>query len=265
MATEAQPWDKALSRLGDFSYRSFANSRGRMVGPKSPPGLALPMVVYVDERSLSREGIGHWLDANLSGFEVRLAADPHEALDIAMGAGPVSLVLQHLGAARVGSPEVAAALTRLVSRLADVPVAVLADSEDIDEVRAALACGVRGYIPSGLAPAACVEALRLVCAGAVYAPVSVLLNRDAPPPAETPAETPAPRAVAAFSQRQREILDCLRRGMANKMIAHALHLSEATVKVHVRNIMKKLRATNRTQVVLMTLPMFEHRSTPPEE
>ena len=44
--------------------------------------------------------------------------------------------------------------------------------------------------------------------------------------------------------------------MPNKNIAHALDLSEATVKVHVRNIMKKLRATNRTQVVLMTMSLF---------
>ena len=220
------------------------------------------MVVYLDERSLSREGIGTWLDANLPGFGIRLAADPREALEIAIGAGPVSLVLQYLGGARASSPEVAAALSQLVSSLGDVPVAVFADSEDVGEIRAALACGVRGYLPSGLAPAACVEALRLVCAGAVYAPVSVLLDHHPIRHAPTPASVP--RAAATFSRRQLEILDCLRRGMANKMIAHALQPSEATVKVHVRNIMKKLKATNRTQVVLMTLPMFE-QSAPEED
>jgi DNA-binding NarL/FixJ family response regulator len=43
-------------------------------------------------------------------------------------------------------------------------------------------------------------------------------------------------------------VDALRRGKANKIIAYELNMKESTVKVHVRNIMKKLRATNRTQV-----------------
>jgi DNA-binding NarL/FixJ family response regulator len=52
-----------------------------------------------------------------------------------------------------------------------------------------------------------------------------------------------------FTPRQLLVLEHLQRGSANKIIAHELALSEGTVKVHVRNIMKKLRATNRTQAV----------------
>ena len=51
-----------------------------------------------------------------------------------------------------------------------------------------------------------------------------------------------------FTPRQVAVLQHLRQGKANKIIAHELAMSESTVKVHVRNIMKKMKATNRTEV-----------------
>jgi DNA-binding NarL/FixJ family response regulator len=56
--------------------------------------------------------------------------------------------------------------------------------------------------------------------------------------------------VKALSPRQLDVIGELMRGSSNKMIAYALGIGEATVKVHLRNIMKKLGATNRVQVVL---------------
>ncbi len=63
--------------------------------------------------------------------------------------------------------------------------------------------------------------------------------------------------IGSSRNSQRQILDCLRRGMANKLIAYELNMCESTVKVHIRNIMKKLKATNRTQVVYLTNGLFE--------
>ena len=51
------------------------------------------------------------------------------------------------------------------------------------------------------------------------------------------------------------MLRSLREGHQNKIIAHRLGISESTVKVHLRNIMKKLNASNRTQVALAMTPM----------
>jgi len=51
-----------------------------------------------------------------------------------------------------------------------------------------------------------------------------------------------------FTLRQAEVVQALRKGKANKIIAYELNLRESTVKVHIRNIMKKLKATNRTEV-----------------
>jgi DNA-binding CsgD family transcriptional regulator len=67
---------------------------------------------------------------------------------------------------------------------------------------------------------------------------------------------PAPliAELADFSPRQNEVLRMLWNGSSNKVIAYELRMSESTVKVHIRHIMKKLNVNNRTQVVLRTRP-----------
>ena len=54
-----------------------------------------------------------------------------------------------------------------------------------------------------------------------------------------------------FTGRQTAILDILCKGKPNKIIAYELGMCESTVKVHIRNIMKKLKATNRTQIAYL--------------
>jgi len=55
-----------------------------------------------------------------------------------------------------------------------------------------------------------------------------------------------------FTSRQTAVIAALRQGKQNKIIAHELNMRESTVKVHVRNIMQKLKATNRTEVAYLT-------------
>jgi len=55
-----------------------------------------------------------------------------------------------------------------------------------------------------------------------------------------------------FTARQTAVIAALRQGKQNKIIAHELNMRESTVKVHVRNIMQKLKATNRTEVAYIT-------------
>jgi DNA-binding NarL/FixJ family response regulator len=62
-----------------------------------------------------------------------------------------------------------------------------------------------------------------------------------------------------FSPRQSQVLEGLRQGKQNKIIAYELGMCESTVKVHLRHIMRKLNARNRTQVVLLTNRM--HRGS----
>jgi DNA-binding NarL/FixJ family response regulator len=258
---------------GDTVVERMPASRealGRSASSILRPGKS--SVILIDPRSLTRDSLGFWLAASLDGFTIRLAASPEEAAALADDTQDALLVLYHLGSQRVSDHAMAAGFASLVARLSTVPVAVLADDEDLDAIMAALRSGARGYIPTNLRPPAVIEAVRLICAGEVYAPTASFLRAieqgsDLPgrlPTQETKAGGPSSRArsekerpraqadLLRFSTRQLEILRCLRRGIPNKCIAYELSMSQGTVKVHIRNIMKKLGARNRTQVVIMT-------------
>jgi DNA-binding NarL/FixJ family response regulator len=94
--------------------------------------------------------------------------------------------------------------------------------------------------------------MHLVCVGGTFAPPAALLSQG-----DRSEGVIGEPLIEGFTQRQAQILECLRRGMANKLIAYELNMCESTVKVHVRNIMKKLKATNRTQVAYLTRGFFE--------
>jgi DNA-binding NarL/FixJ family response regulator len=136
----------------------------------------------------------------------------------------------------------------LSQSLPDVPIVVLSDLEEPDEVVKILDSGVRGYIPTTVSLQVAVEAMRLVKAGGVFVPASSLIAAQRTPAAE-PAETKIAHEV--FTARQAAVVEALRRGKANKIIAYELNMRESTVKVHVRNIMRKLKARNRTEVAFL--------------
>ena len=108
--------------------------------------------------------------------------------------------------------------------------------------------GVRGYIPVSLPLEVAIEAIRLVEAGGVFVPASSLM-------------APSEGLHGHFTGRQAAVVEALCQGKANKRIAHELNMCESTVKVHVRNIMKKLHAKNRTEVALMANGLLHERAS----
>lgn len=90
----------------------------------------------------------------------------------------------------------------------------------------------------------------------LVATLSALLATTGAPTAE-PAAPPRPApgrprgGWAMLTSREQDVLRELRHGTPNKLIAHRLAISQSTVKVHIRNIMRKLRARNRTQLAVM--------------
>ena len=128
-----------------------------------------------------------------------------------------------------------------------VPLVVLSDADDAqqtDTVRGAMKSGAHGFIPTKTTgiPIA-LAAMRFARAGGTFAPLEILLANgpdSAPPPSE-------PVRQKRLTSRQMAVLSHLQQGKANKIIAYELSMSESTVKVHVRNIMRKMGATNRTQ------------------
>jgi len=125
-------------------------------------------------------------------------------------------------------------------------------------VAAAFNLGVRGYLPSSLPIRQATDAIRLVESGGNFVPQSALcLAASAGKEPETmPAQPKA--GLPGLSPRQLQVLRLLQQGKQNKTIAYELNMCESTVKVHVRHIMRKLHARNRTQVVVQTQQMIGH-------
>ena len=124
---------------------------------------------------------------------------------------------------------------------------VMSNIEDIALIRMTLEQGVRGYIPVSLPLEVAIEAIRLVEAGGVFVPASSLM-------------APSEGLHGPFTARQAAVVEALCKGKANKRIAHELNMCESTVKVHVRNIMKKLHAKNRTEVALIMNGLLDDRT-----
>jgi DNA-binding NarL/FixJ family response regulator len=210
------------------------------------------MLIYLDPRTFTRDCIGRWLQSHLGGFTVCALPDPEQIATVSAGSEEIRAVIINTGPERMSSAAVGRLLSRVGELAPSVPLAVLSDYEDPENIRAAFELGVHGYIPTSLGSQVAVQAVHLVCAGGTFAPAAALLS-----PAEARGGSEGAPRLEGFTQRQAQILECLRRGMANKLIAYELNMCESTVKVHIRNIMKKLNATNRTQVVYLTNGLFE--------
>jgi len=125
------------------------------------------------------------------------------------------------------------------------PVIILSTVDYYDAIIDGLKIGAHAFIPaSSTTPRQVIEIIRLVKAGGIYAPASLYLQRlNGSRPISLTKET------HKFSARESKVLEHLMRGKANKAIAFELAISESTVKAHIKSIMSKLKATNRTEAV----------------
>jgi DNA-binding NarL/FixJ family response regulator len=135
---------------------------------------------------------------------------------------------------------------KVLSELAPrIPVIVLAYNNDAELARTAITHGAKGYIPVTMGFEIAIEAVRFVLAGGTYVPMDCLLARD--PPGDAPSQ---PTTSGLVTSRELAVIRAIQKGKSNKVIAYELNMCESTVKVHVRNIMKKLNARNRTEVAI---------------
>ena len=140
----------------------------------------------------------------------------------------------------------------------DTPIVVMSDARSALQprnIRNALTSGAQGFIPTVTTELpAVLAAIRFVRDGGTFAPLNLLLPNRPVPPSPSSATTHTHHLTA----RQMTVLSHLRLGKANKIIAHDLGMTESTVKVHVRNIMRKMGATNRTQAVYKAQQLWSY-------
>ena len=126
-------------------------------------------------------------------------------------------------------------------------VAVMSGNTHPQDISVVLAHGASGFIPKMLDGAALVGALRLMLSGKIFLPDS--------PHSPDSCSSPEHAKVPALTPRERQILDFLLTGSSNKEVARALDLGEVTVKMHVRGVLRKLGARNRTQAAVRAIAL----------
>jgi DNA-binding NarL/FixJ family response regulator len=157
---------------------------------------------------------------------------------------PICLIIVSLS--EENSPASANVLSALSERVSGAPIVVLSDKNDLELARVAIGHGAKGYIPVTMGFEIAIEAVRFVLAGGTYVPADCLLAARSSEVALSLRSS----AAGAVTARELAVVQAIQEGKPNKIIAHELNLCESTVKVHVRNIMKKLAAKNRTDVAI---------------
>ena len=143
-----------------------------------------------------------------------------------------------------------AATRRLAVSRPAMAIVMLTASEDIDDLFAAIKAGARGYLLKNLESnelrgmLAAVERGEAAITPAIAARILAELARP-----EAPAQEPGPRDPDRLTERERDVLRLVVAGLRNKEIAAELGVSENTVKFHLRNILDKLHAQSRSEVV----------------
>lgn len=137
------------------------------------------------------------------------------------------------------------ALETLSRTFPQSPVVVFAAQNNANLARLVMHHGAKGYIPYATEFDLALEAVRFVLAGGTYVPVDCLdLERHF---GDLRSRRPS-TGPSCITDRELAVVRAIQQGKSNKVIAHELNLCESTVKVHVRRIMKKLKAKNRSEV-----------------
>jgi two-component system, NarL family, nitrate/nitrite response regulator NarL len=205
-------------------------------------------LLVVDDHSLFRRGLIALL--SLHGDELAVVGEAGNATEAQRRAAELQpdliLLDNHLPGVRGIE-----ALPGLQQAAPGARVLMLTVSEDEDDLAAALKAGASGYVLKTIEGDALVEAIRRCVAGeSVVSPeltsklIGALRSASQPEPA-APADP-----LAALSPREREIVRLVANGLSNKEIARSLDISEATVKIHVQHLLRKLNLKSRVQAAV---------------
>ena len=143
-------------------------------------------------------------------------------------------------------------LRQLQDTLAEVPVVVLTDEREPRTLAACINAGAAAFLLKDISLDALIHSLKLAMLGQKIMPTDMavaLINGAA---GVQPVDGKGIESYG-LSDRELEILRCLVNGDANKVIANRLEITEATVKVHMKSLLRKIKAGNRTQAAIWAL------------
>ncbi len=212
-------------------------------------------ILLIDDHTLFRSGVSALLQRQPDLEVVGEASDGVEGVKRAKQHLP-DVVLLDLNMPGLSGLET---LQLLVEDLPDTAVVMLTVSEEADELTAAMREGARGFLLKSIDADALVAAIRKAASGQpvitehMTAKLVEQMRKPAHPTGATGTAGAARASAETLTARERDIVRELARGASNKEIARTLDLAESTVKIHVRNILRKLNLTSRVQVAIYAM------------
>jgi DNA-binding NarL/FixJ family response regulator len=199
-------------------------------------------VVLVEDHALTRAGLRTALEATGDVVVVAEAGDGISAEEIIAREAPAVAVID------IGLPgRDGVALTRAIKAAPNPPrVVILTMHELDDEVLAALSAGADAYCVKSSDAATVLDAVRIVAGGGAYfdSRIAHVVMRRLGAPATVPT------ADSPLTPRELDVLRLIAEGVGNQEIGERLHIGLGTVKAHIRDILEKLSANDRTQAAV---------------
>lgn len=208
-------------------------------------------VLIADDHTLVRRGLHLLLTKIYPEAEVEEASDIDAALRLIAARPEFDLVLCDLA---MPGMEQLKGLQLLGQKLPGVPVVILSAISHSEDIVRAIEQGARGYILKSASDETFRHAVSLVLSGEIYLPSEAFLDRQqrwVGARGAAGAEFAPGNPLSSLTERQRDVLSLLMAGQSNKEIARNLGLLESTVKAHVKIILGKLDAANRTQAAMI--------------
>jgi len=203
-------------------------------------------VITIDDHPLFRKGVADLLGMTPGLRLVGEAASGAEGVELAKRLNPDIVLLDM----NLPGMDGIATLKSLKDADLDARVVMLTVSDSEDNIIAALRGGADGYLLKDMEPEDILERLLLAAEGR-----TVIGERVTELLAQALREEARPTNVeeAGLTEREEEILQLIAQGQSNKMIARQLDISEGTVKVHVKHLLKKLNLRSRIEAALWIL------------
>ncbi|MGR3637903.1 MAG: LuxR C-terminal-related transcriptional regulator [Shimia sp.] len=195
------------------------------------------LILIADDHDLLRDTLVAYVQT-AGGIDVLTAPTLDQAMALIHNDGPFDLVLLDYNMPGMNRLE---GLRRVLD-LPDGPrVALISGEAPRAVVQEAIDAGAAGFVPKTLPAKSLVNAIRFMAAGEQFVPLDLLV----------PTEHSAHPMAKHLTKRELQVLEGLTNGKSNKEIARDLELSEPTVKLHVKNLYRKIGASNRTQAALL--------------
>ncbi|WP_316366019.1 two-component system response regulator NarL [Candidatus Thiodiazotropha sp. CDECU1] len=204
-------------------------------------------VLTIDDHPLFRKGVSDLIDMDDTLELVGEAANGPDGLVVAKQFAP-DLILLDINMKGMNGLET---LKAIREQEIDSRVLMLTVSDNEEDVLTALRMGADGYLLKDMEPEDILKSIRKAVGGTLV--ISDHLTQLLAKALRDDDKLKQPDPVSSLTAREQEILQCLARGQSNKQIAHVLNISEGTVKVHVKHLLKKLKLHSRTEAAVWAL------------